>query len=200
MGEDPRQIRREIEETRGRMTETVDAIGYRADVKTRTKDAIAHRKDAVMDRAHGIVDRVVGAAPDHIPSPTDVSMPGFVPDGDQVRHGVQQAKQGARQAVSVAQANPLGLGIGAVAVGFLAGMMLPSTRAENERLGDLSDTLKQQARQVGQEALDHGKQIAQDAAQSASEAVQQSGQEHGEQLADSMRASVDEIRSGDHRS
>ena len=34
MGEDPRQIRREIEETRGRMTETVEAIGYRADVET----------------------------------------------------------------------------------------------------------------------------------------------------------------------
>src|SRR3954469_5025451 len=100
MGEDPRQIRREIEETRGRMTETVEAIGYRADVKTRAKDAIVDRKDAVMDRASGIVNRVVGAAP----SPSDVSMPGFVPDGDQMREGAGQVKQGAKQAVSVAQA------------------------------------------------------------------------------------------------
>jgi gas vesicle protein len=196
MGEDPRQIRREIEETRGRMTETVEAIGYRADVKTRTKDAIVDRKDAVMGKASGIVNRVVGAAPD-LPSPSDMSMPGFVPDGDQVREGARQVKQGAKQAVSVAQANPLGLGIGAVAVGFLAGMVLPSTQAEDERLGDLSDELKEQVKHVGQDALEHGKQIAQEAAQSASETVQQSGQEHGEQLADSLRESVEEVRSGD---
>jgi gas vesicle protein len=198
MGEDPRQIRREIEETRGRMTETVEAIGYRADVKTRTKDAIVDRKDAVMSKAGGIVDRVVGAAPElHMPSTPDVSMPGFVPDGEQLRDGAQHVKQGARQAVSVAQANPLGLGIGAVAVGFLVGMALPSTQAEDLRLGDLSDQLKEQAKQVGQEALDHGKQVAQDAAHSAGDAVQQSGQEHGEQLADSLRSSVEDIRSGD---
>jgi len=191
MGEDPRQIRREIEETRGRMTETVEAIGYRADVKTRTKDAIVDRKDAVMEKASGIVDRVVGAAPDvHMPSKPDVSMPDFVPDRDQVRAG-------AKKAVSVAQSNPIGLGLGAVAVGFLAGMVLPSTRVEDERLGDLSDQLKEQAKQAGQEAMQHGKEIAQDAAQSAQETVQESGQQHGEQFADSLRDSVDELRSNE---
>ena len=196
MGEDPRQIRREIEETRERMTETVDAIGYRADVKTRTKDAIVDRKDAVVNKASGVVNRVVGAAPD-LPSPSDVSMPGFVPDGEQVREGARQVKEGAKQAVSVAQANPIGLGIGAIAVGFLAGLMLPSTKAEDARLGDLSDQLKDQAKQVGHDALDHGKHVAQDAAHSASETVQQSGQEHGEQLAETLRDSVEQVRSRD---
>jgi gas vesicle protein len=174
------------------MTETVEAIGYRADVKTRAKDAIVERKDAFMDKASSTVNRIVGAAP----SPSDISMPEFVPDGDQVREGARQVKHGAKQAVSVAQSNPIGLGLGAVAVGFIAGMLLPSTRVENERLGDLSDELKEQARQVGQEALQHGKQVAQDAAQSASEAMQQSGQEHTEQLADSLRESVQEVRPG----
>jgi len=172
------------------MTETVEAIGYRADVKTRAKDAIVDRKDAVMDRASGIVNRVVGAAP----SPSDVSMPGFVPDGDQMREGARQVKQGAKQAVSVAQANPIGLGIGAVAVGFLVGLVLPATRGEDERLGDLSDQLKEQARQVGQEAVEHGKQVARDAAHAASETVQESGQEHGEQLGESLRDSVENVR------
>jgi gas vesicle protein len=195
MGEDPRQIRREIEHTRERMTDTVEAIGYRADVKTRTKDAIVDRKDAVMEKASGIVNRVVGAAPElHMPSTPDVHMPGFVPDGEQLRGGARQAKQGAKQAVSVAQANPLGLGIGAVAVGFLAGMMLPTTQAEDARMGDLSDQLKEQARNVGQEALQHGKQVAQDAAQAASQTVQESGQEHGAELAESLRDSVAEVR------
>jgi gas vesicle protein len=187
MGQDPRQIRREIEETRSRMTETVDAIGYRTDVKTRTRDAIARRKDTVVNRASEAVNRVVGAMPD-VPSPSDMSMPEFVPDAGQV-------KQAARRGVSTAQANPLGLGVASVAIGFLAGMVLPSSRAEDARLGELSDELKQQARDAGHEALDRGKQVAQDAAHSASEAAQESGREQGEQLAESLRQSAEDVAS-----
>jgi gas vesicle protein len=192
VGEDPREIRREIEETRERMTDTVEAIGYRTDVKTRAKDAISDRKDAVMSKTGRVVDRIVGAAP----STPDMSMPGFVPDGEQVREGARQVKQGARQAVSVAQSNPIGLGIGAVAAGFLLGMMLPSTTVEDERLGELSDQVKSEARDMGQEALQRGKEVVQDAAQSASETVQEKGQEHGEELADSLRQSVEDVRPG----
>jgi gas vesicle protein len=177
------------------MSGTVEAIGYRTDVKTRARDAIAERKDAVMNKASGVVDKVVGAMPE-VPSPSDMSMPGFVPDGDQVRHGAQQVKQGATQAVSVAQANPMGLGLGAVAVGLLVGMALPSTRAEDRRLGDLSDELKQQARDVGHEALDRGKQVAQDAVTQVSDTVQESGQRQGQELADSVRQSAEDVRSG----
>jgi gas vesicle protein len=195
MGEDTRQIRHEIEDTRARMTETVDAIGYRADVKTRTKDAIAERKDSTMSKAREVVDRVVGSVPD-LPSGAHVSKPGFVPDGDQVREGARQVKEGARQAASVAQANPIGLGIGAIAVGFLAGMAIPSTRIEDERLGELSDQVKEQARSVGQDAVEHGKQVIEETAHSAAFAVQESGQQHGEELAASVRESVTEVQPG----
>jgi gas vesicle protein len=195
MGQDPEAIRHQIEETRGRMTETVDAIGYRADVKTRTKDAIADRKDAVVERAGNAVNRVMGAMPE-MPSTPDLSMPGFVPDGEQMRDGARQAKDGARQAVSVAQSNPIGLGIGAVAVGFLAGMLVPSTRTEDQRLGDLSDQLKDQAREVGQQAIQHGKEVAQDATQAAGETMRESGQQHGGELAEELRESAQQIRAG----
>jgi gas vesicle protein len=195
MGQDPEAIRRDIEQTRERMSETVEAIGYRADVKTRAKDAIVDRKDAVVEKASNVVNRVVGAMPD-MPSAPDVSMPGFVPDGEQVRAGAQQVKEGAKQAVSVAQANPLGLGLGAVAVGFLAGMLVPSTRTEDERFGSLADQVKDQAREVGQDALEHGKQVAQEAAHSASETIQESGQEHAEELSETLRSSAQEIGTG----
>jgi hypothetical protein len=194
MGQDPREIRHEIERTRERMTETVDAIGYRTDVKTRTRDAVVNRKDAAMSKASGMVNKVVGAMPD-VPSPSDISMPGFVPDGEQVRHGADQVKEGAKQAVSVAQANPIGLGVGALAVGLIVGMALPTTRAEDERLGDLSDELKQQARNTGSEVLDRGKQVAQDAVAQVSETVQESGKQQGQELADSLRQSAEEISS-----
>jgi hypothetical protein len=57
MGEASDHIREDIEETRGRMGETVEAIGYKTDVKSRVKDNIAEKKDAV-------VSRVTGAMPD----------------------------------------------------------------------------------------------------------------------------------------
>jgi gas vesicle protein len=210
MGQDPGQIRREIEETRGRMTDTVEAIGYRADVKTRAKEGIVERKNRVVGAAGDVVHRVTGAMPDvSMPdvSVPDVSMPGFVPDGDRMREGARQAKHGARQAVSVAQSNPIGLAVGAIAVGFLAGMLVPATRAEDERLGDLSDRLREQARDAGQQALQHGREIASDAAGAAQEAareaaqtvqetVQQSGQEHGQSLAESVRDGVQDLRDG----
>ena len=144
MGEDPDRIREEIVQTRLEMGETVDALGYKADVKARAKDRVV-----------GAKDRVVGATPDA---------------GD--------VKQQARRARSVAQDNPLGLAVGAVAVGFLAGMLIPSTRVEDEKMGSLSDDVIERAKETGQEALERGKQVAQDAAETAKE----SGREHADEL------------------
>ena len=64
MGETPEEIRHDIEQTRARMTETVEAIGYRADVKTRAKEAVVDKKDTLVEKAQGAVSRVTGAMPD----------------------------------------------------------------------------------------------------------------------------------------
>jgi ElaB/YqjD/DUF883 family membrane-anchored ribosome-binding protein len=138
------------------MGDTIEAIGYKADVKSRTKDK---------------VNRVMGRASEATPSTGDV-------------------KQGAQQAVSVAQENPLGLAIGAAAVGFIAGMVVPSTRVENEKLGPMSDQLKDQVKETGQEALERGKQVAQEAAQSAQETARESGQQQAQELASSASPSA----------
>jgi hypothetical protein len=52
-------------------------------------------------------------------------------------------------------ADPLGLAIGALAAGFLAGMLVPSTRTEDERVGPVADRVKDKARQVGQGRWPH---------------------------------------------
>lgn len=168
MGEDPDRIRHEIELTREEMGETVDALSYKADVKSRAKDSLRERKEAVV----GLKDRVVGAGQDAAPDP-------------------QQVKRQARKAASVAQENPLGLAVGAIAVGFLAGMLAPSTRVEDEHLGPVADDVKERAKQTGQEALERGKQVAQDAAETAKD----SAQSHGEELRDSAREHAQEVGS-----
>ena len=57
MGQTPDQIREDIEDTRERMSETAGAIGFKADVKTRAKEAVVEKKDA-------LVSKVTGAMPD----------------------------------------------------------------------------------------------------------------------------------------
>jgi gas vesicle protein len=166
MGQDPDAIRQEIEQTRSQMGETVEAIGYKTDVKARARDSVNEKTGAVKDR----VNSVMGRASDSTPSGEDV-------------------KQGAKQAVSTAQENPLGLALGAVAVGFVAGMLVPSTNVENEKIGPVADQVKDKVRETGQEALDHGKQVAQEVAQSAQETVKESGQAHAQELASSAQPS-----------
>src|SRR5689334_10103821 len=165
MGQDPEAIRRDIEETRNQMGDTVEAIAYKTDVRSRAKDS-------VTEKTGNLREKIAGATPDA---------------GD--------VKGGAKQAVGVAQENPIGLALGAVAFGFVAGMLVPSSKVEDEKLGPMADQLKQQAAETGQEALERGKQVAQDAAHSAAETAKESGREHGQQLADSARESAEEIRS-----
>jgi gas vesicle protein len=92
-----------------------------------------------------------------------------------------------KQAASVAQSNPLGLMIGASAVGFVIGMVIPSTRVEDERIGELADDLKQQVREVGQEAAQRGREVVEQTAQAAGEAAQSAGREQGQELAQSVQ-------------
>ena len=68
MGEAPDRIRAEIEETRADMSETVDAIGYKADVKSRAKDNLQDKKESIM----GLKDKVVGGASDRTPDSAEV--------------------------------------------------------------------------------------------------------------------------------
>jgi len=193
VGEEPDRIRAEIEATRAEMSETVDALGYKADVKSRAKESIQEKKDSAKESIVGatqnVKEKIVGAGSSVGDSVSSVggSVSDKTPDADQVKH---QAKR----AVGVAQSNPLGLAIGSVAVGFIAGMLIPSTRVEDEKLGPVADDVKERAKQTGQEALEHGKQVAQDAAQSAQETVKESGQEHAQQVRDSAQDHAQEVQ------
>ncbi|QEC47906.1 DUF3618 domain-containing protein [Baekduia soli] len=173
MGQDPDMIRRDIENTRERMGDTVDALGYKTDVKARARDSVTDRVGSVKERLVGVRDAADDATP-----------------------GVADVKQGTRRAVGVAQENPLGLAIGAVAVGFLAGMLLPGTGVENDRLGPMADQVKEQLKDSGQEALEHGKAVVSETASTAVHAASQTAQEHGAELRHSAQDNAQTAREG----
>jgi gas vesicle protein len=175
MGEDPRDIQQRIEQTREEMGDTVDALASKADVPGRVRGAVADKKDAAVGKVMGAKDAVTGGAG------TTGDLAG-------------QAKSGARRGAGIARENPLGLAVGAVAVGFVAGMVIPSTRVEDERLGDVSDQVKDKVKETAQEAAERGKDVAQQAAESAKETAQESGREHAEELKASAQERAGEPR------
>ena len=178
MGKDPDAIREEIEDTRERMSDTVEAIGYKADVPSRAKEAVASKVDAVKSTVTGSATRAREA------------IAGSASQASDTAPSAQDVKQTARRAAGIAQENPLGLAIGALAAGFLAGMLVPSTSVEDERVGPVADQVKDKARQVGQEAVERGAEVAKETARSATEAAR----EHGEELAGSARQHAEDVR------
>jgi hypothetical protein len=164
MGEDPSAIREEIEETRARMGDTVEAIGYKTDVKARAKESVQEKIGGVRERISG----ATGTMGEKAPSAGDV-------------------KHGARRAVGVAHENPIGLGFGALAGGFLIGMLMPSTRVEDEKLGPIATDVKERAKDTAEEAVNRGKHVAQKTASSAVETAKEQGQEQAQEMTSSAQ-------------
>jgi hypothetical protein len=164
VGETSDHIREDIEQTRGRMGETVEAIGYKTDVKSRAKDNIAEKKDALVSRVSGAM-----------------------PDGDQVKSGARK--------LGLSKQNPLGLGIAALAAGFVVGTLLPSTDVEDERLGEKSDQVGEKAREAGQEALERGKDVAREAVDSAKQTAGERSGSEADEMASSLRDKAQEVGS-----
>ncbi|HEV2893599.1 MAG TPA: hypothetical protein VG411_07595 [Actinomycetota bacterium] len=165
------------------MSETVEAVGYKADVPSRAKEAVSDKVETMKSAVSGTATRAKEAVTGATGRVGDAT-----PSGGDVM-------QKTRQAAGLAKENPLGLAIGAAAIGFLAGLAVPSTRVEDEKLGPVADQVKDKVKETGQEALDRGKQVAQDVASTAADTAKQSAQDHGQGLADSAKQSAQDVRS-----
>ena len=144
MGKEPSDIRTEIERTRERVGDEVDAISYKTDVPARMGDFVDDKKQAVTGKLSDVKDAVAGTASN------------VLPDGERVG-----------RLKDTAERNPLGLAVGGVALGFVAGLLLPSTRVENKAMGETSDKITDAVKETASDAIESGKQVAQDATDSA---------------------------------
>jgi len=144
MGKEPSDIRTEIEQTRERVGDEVDAISYKTDVPARMGDFVDNKKQAVTGKLSDVKDAVAGTASN------------VLPDGERVG-----------RLKDTAERNPLGLAVGGVALGFVAGLLLPSTRVENKAMGETSDKITDAVKETASDAIESSKQVAQDATDSA---------------------------------
>lgn len=203
MGEDPNRIRQEIEATRAEyerdrssadvlgdpireartdVRETMSALGHKADVKSRVKESVSGKKDSLVGGVSSGKDAVVGKADSIVSTVT-----GVVPDTGQMVEGARK--------VGMSKENPMGLAIGGAAVGFLLGLLAPSTRVEDEKIGEAADQVKEAVKETGQEALARGKQVAQETVGAAKESARDSAEEQGAQLAQSLTEGAREVAS-----
>ena len=176
MGQDPSDIRAEIEQTRARVGDEVDALSYKTDVPARGGDYVDDKKQAVKDKVSGVKDAITGTTSDAVRSSSDA-----LPSGEQIG-----------RLKDTAERNPLGLVIGGAAIGFVAGLLLPSTRLEDRQLGDMSDKMIDVAKETASEALESGKQVAKEAGDDAIE--------QGQELASSLQERAQESLAGSQTS
>lgn len=169
MGERAGDIRQEIEETRMRVGEEVDALSYKTDVGARLEDYVEEKKEAVTSTLTGAKDAATSAVSRVVP-------------------GTQGVRRGAQRVGTMARRNPLGFAVGAAAVGFVAGLLAPSTRLEDEHLGEVGDRVRETASEAGREAVERGKDVA----RSAVDTAREEGAEQGRELASELAERVHE--------
>ena len=102
--------------------------------------------------------------------------------------------KGAAGKVGLSKENPLGFAVVGVALGFIAGTLIPGTSAENEKLGPLSDEVTDKAKEAAHESFERGKAVAQDALGAATDTLQERGQEEAHELSSSLQEKAQEVR------
>jgi gas vesicle protein len=145
-----------------------DPSDIRAEIeqtRARVGDYVDDKKQAVKDKVTDVKDAVTGTASRAVPSGEKV---GRVKD--------------------TAERNPLGLAVGAAALGFVVGLLIPSTRVETEHMGEMSDRVVDAAKETASDAVERGKQVAEEAAETAKE----SSKEQGQELASNIQERVSE--------
>jgi len=123
-------------------------------------DAPARVGDSVDDKKQAVKDRVSGA-----------------------KNRVSGTKDATLK--DTAERNPLGLAIGGAAIGFVAGLLLPSTRLEDKQMGEMSDKVIDVAKETASDALESGKQIAHDATENA--------KDQGQELASNLQERTQDV-------
>jgi len=178
MGESADELRRDIEETRGGLTDTLDAIGDRVSPGR----VIERRKNRMVQGVQSVRDRVMGSAldaRDSVAGGTSTAVDTMKEAPELVRHQTQ--------------GSPLAAGAIAFGIGFLAAAILPSTKPEQraaEGLIDKAEPFKDELASTGREVAEGVKGAAHDAV----EEIKTTAAEGTQAVTDTARDGVDATR------
>ena len=190
MTNNPDEIRRDIEDTRGRLSSDVNAL-----TETVSPSNVARRQaDKVAGAATSVKERVMGTADD------------LRSTGSDAASSVGQAPGAAAdKARSKTQGNPLAAGLIALGAGWLVGSMLPASEKEKQAAGALKEKaqpLVEEAKSVAQDTVEELKEPAKQAAQNvketaveAKDTVAEEGRSTAEDVKSQAQSSAENVRS-----
>ena len=210
------ELRQQIDESRENLGAAVGALAYKADVKNRGKEVLEDKKEAVMEKVDelkskvsgggegpGIAEKVKGTLPSggelkaKVPDadalkqkmPAGVSdAAGKIADKTPSREDVKVKAQGAAQAASE---HPFAVAVGAAAAGLAAGLAVPETELERQKLKPHAQQARADVTERVQQTVEQVKSSAHDAAKTAADAIKQQGQQHGGKIGEVAEKAAD---------
>ena len=157
-----------LDEARGKVLGIAKGASDTAsDYAQRIKDAVASATQSAREKGHDLPANGSTTA-------------GTLRDGAQRRgaaftQGIGNMAQSTRDTLASVPANPFALGAIAAVVGLVAGALIPATEQEERVLGETAGRLRTAGRDLAQDVVDRGGQVASEAL----EAVKDSAQSHG---------------------
>ncbi|MET0490628.1 MAG: DUF3618 domain-containing protein [Acidimicrobiales bacterium] len=191
------ELRQQIDEQRGEISEDLVAIGDRVSPKRMTERKTA----AVRERLAGVRDSVMGAKDSVVDKASDRGSA----LGDKASEAAEQVRQGPELARRGTQGNPLAAGLIAFGGGLLAATLLPSSSREQQLVHDnVQPQLEAAAGQVGVAAQETVEAVnpaveeavveVKDDAQQAVAEVKDTASSAAADVAEEARSGVDEVR------
>jgi hypothetical protein len=162
----------ELDEEGGRLSAAKDKLH---DVADSAKDAVGTAREKVGD--------AVGTAREKVGDATGWTKEHALDLGHRAKGQAKalkgKAKYQARRAKTglwqTLEENPLIIGAATLAVGVIAGLLIPETEKENELMGETRDRLVEEVKEAGQQTLEKGKHVAEAVADKVKDEVKGAG-------------------------
>ena len=158
MAKDPSKIEDAMKATRDRLGDAIDNVVAKSDVSARVSDTINETANALKKR--------LAEGADTFGREADTARE-RLPDGTAVRSGAR---------------DPVALVVGAAAVGFIAGLVIPLSEIERVRLEPLGNDLAARVTEARNEIVEQGRAVVVETVSAARGSVQK----HGDELAGNL--------------
>lgn len=186
----PEQIRRDIEETRADMDQTLDQIEYKVSPTHIRERQTAKVRSRFSEMRSTVRDNVMGSR-DYGTSSSGPSTT------DQARQKGQEAADTVRDAPDKALAqtrgNPLAAGLIAFGAGAMLGGLMPSTQAEQDAATTLKDKAEEPVKQELSDSAQRSKDDMQPAAQEAADQTKERAQEAAQRTKDDAQSRAQDV-------
>jgi ElaB/YqjD/DUF883 family membrane-anchored ribosome-binding protein len=171
MGQSAAELRRDIDYTRGELSEDLEAIGDRVSPRR----MLERRTNRMRDFFSNGRERIFGRAGDA----RDATMHG-------AHHTAEAVREAPERAVEQVEGHPVVAGAIAFGVGFLAAVVFPGSEAEARA----AERLASQAQPLTEGITEGAKEAAREVAASAQEA----GRESADRLKESATEKVEQVK------